>query len=85
MTKLLEISIASGRLNYRLTDYEGHYGLDVECTLFEKLDRVVINDITTDMALAQKLLYLVAENAVLPANLADIVLDFISEEYSIAC
>ncbi len=84
MTKLLEISIASGRLNYRLTETDGHFGLEISCTLFESAEKVTINDITTNEALAQRILYLLADNAVLPVNASDVVVDIISDTYSLA-
>lgn len=84
MTKLLEISIASGRLNYRLLETDGHFGLEINCTLFDADDKIIINDITTNEVLAQRILYLLADNAVLPVNATDVIVDIISDTYSLA-
>lgn len=80
-----EISIAGGRLIYRLiseeTDNGLSYGAEIVCTLFGEEETARVYNITYDIAAAERFVYLLADNAVLPSSLEDIAEDYIAAEY----
>lgn len=58
------------------------YGIAVECSLFDNKEISRVEDITTDVDLATEIFEIIADNAVLPISLKDIVEDFIVKKYS---
>ncbi|MGN0587245.1 MAG: DUF6514 family protein [Oscillospiraceae bacterium] len=80
-----EISIAGGRLRYRLisenTEVGTSYGAEIICTLFGEEETARVYDMTYDRAAAARFVYLLADNAVLPSSLEDIAEDYIAAEY----
>lgn len=82
-----EISIAGGRLKYRLISEETEggisYGAEIVCTLFGDEEAARVYDLTYDRAAAARFVYLLADNAVLPCSLEDIAEDYIAADYII--
>ena len=80
-----EISIACGRLKYRMTsemtDNGTSYGAEITCTLFGDEETAQVYKLTYDKAAAERFLYLLADNAELPSSLEDIAEDYIAAEY----
>lgn len=85
-----ELSVGNSKLKYRLIkntrSIDGQvndvYGIEVESSLFDNLEIARVEDVTTKLEFAQELLETIADNAVLPTSLKEIIEDFIVEKYS---
>lgn len=85
-----ELSVGNSKLVYRLIkntkSIDGQvndvYGIEVESSLFDNLEIARVEDVTTKLDFAQELLEIIADNAVLPTSLKDIIEDFIVKKYS---
>lgn len=89
--ELCERKIGNDRLSYKLISsvevFESRpvkvYGIEVECTLFGDVQKSRVTDITSDYEFALQLLDIMADNAVLPATLKDIIQDFVDNKYTV--
>ena len=85
MNNCYEVSIASGRLTYLLTENNSEYGIKVDCKLFDSIETFNVDNVTTNISMARDLLELLAENAVLPSNAGDVVADYVCDTYNVCC
>lgn len=58
------------------------YGIEAECSLFGNKESARVQDVTTNLDLAKEIFDIIADNAVLPVSLKDIIEDFIVKKYS---
>ena len=82
MQLLKEISLSQGRLTYGLTEMSlstiPTYGIEAATTLFGEKEAEQIRHITTDREFAEKLLYTLADNTVLPSTLKEVVEEYVT-------
>lgn len=84
-----ELSVGNSKLVYRLIkntksidgEVNDVYGIEVECSLFGSREISRVEDVTTKLDLATELFEVIADNAVLPSSLKDIIEDFIVKNY----
>lgn len=81
MKKCLEFTNASEKLYYCLTEDNGEFGIYISCDLFGTNQTASFNNITVNRIIAEKLISILADYAVLPTNAGDVIEDFICEAY----
>lgn len=83
MRKCLELTNASEKLYYCLTEDNGVFSIYISCDLFEDNQTALFNNITVNRIIAEKLISILADYAVLPTNAGDVIEDYICEAYLI--
>lgn len=83
MKKCLEFTNASEKLYYCLTEDNGEFSIYISCDLFEANQTALFNNITVNRIIAEKLISMLADYAVLPTNAGDVIEDYICEAYLI--
>lgn len=88
MTILKTINAAQDRLCYSLTesvreDGSVCYGVKVTTTLFGEAESAEVEDISSDRQVAEKFLYMLADNLVLPSTLTEIAEEFVAAFYTV--
>lgn len=81
MKKCFELTNASEKLYYCLTEENGEFSIYINCNLFGTNQTASFNSITVNRQLAEKLINKLADYAVLPTNAGDVIEDFICEAY----
>lgn len=78
---------ARGKLLYTLyaEDNGGseRYRISVLSKIFGEVESASVSDITSDPAFAQELLFILADNLVLPSTLSEVVEEYISSRYTV--
>lgn len=81
------LSLAGGKLTYRMTnstvDGTMVYGIVIRCSLFSDDETVLIEAISSDATFVQKLMALLADNAVTPCCAREVVEDYIAACYTV--
>jgi len=87
MNVISKVETARGRVTYTLfsepINNTAMYGIDVSSKLFGSPETASVRDITADCAFAEKLLYLLADNLVLPSTLGEVVEEYISASFTV--
>lgn len=83
MKKCLELTNASEKLYYCLTEDNGEFSIYISCDLFGANQTALFNNITVNRIIAEKLISMLADYAVLPTNAGDVIEDYICEAYLI--
>lgn len=87
MNIIEKIESAKGRVTYTLfSEPENNiivYGIDVCTELFGEAETASIRDITSDGTFAKKLLYLLADNLVLPSTLDEVVEEYLAASFTV--
>ncbi len=81
------VETAKGKLTYTVfseeTDGSEHYGIAVSSGIFGETETAAVHDITTDIGFAEELVFLLADNLVLPSTLSEVVQEYIAEKFTI--
>lgn len=88
LTEVKTLSIAHEHLRYILTEGKRPngtiaYGVKVISTLFDDEEQAAVYDITSDKAIAEKFLELLADNTVLPSTLSEIAEDYVASCFTV--
>ncbi len=87
MNIIEKIESAKGRVTYTLFSEPSNnmaaYGINVCTELFGESETASIRDITSDSAFAKKLLYLLADNLVLPSTLDEVVEEYLAASFTV--
>lgn len=87
MKNLKTLETAKGKLTYSLfcEDMDGvpHYGVSVASSLFSDGETASVRDVTTELPFAEKILALLADNAVLPSTLSEVIEECIAAEFTV--
>ena len=82
MKTLNTVETAKGKLVYTLFSEESggseRYGITVFSRIFGDDETASVRDITSEYAAAEKLVFLLADNLVLPSTLAEVVEEYIA-------
>lgn len=87
MEAVTEMTIAGGRLIYRLTEENNDmsvksYGISISTTLFGAEETEAVKDISTEKSFVETLMSVLADNIVLPSTLKEIVGDYVAAKYT---
>ena len=82
------LTMAQDKLIYRLVETtnetgERDYGISVTSMLFGSEDTETVTNISSNLREAEKLLYILADNTVLPSVLKEIIEDYIAAESTV--
>lgn len=84
-----EVTVAQGRLVYRQTESVVEsvtaYGIMISTTLFGNEETEHIEFISTDSEFVSNLLYILADNTVLPSTMVEIIADYVAEYHTVCC
>lgn len=88
MRIIREISTGQNRLTYRLTESTNEngktvYGVSAESELFGKKDCAVVKDVTSEHDFAERLLYALVDNSVLPSVLCETVCEYVTAAFTV--
>ena len=87
MKTISTTTTAKGKLLYTLfsdiTDGTERFGVTVSSKLFGDEEVVSVRDITTDLAFAERITFLLADNLVLPSTLTEVIEECIAEEFTV--
>ena len=87
MKTINTVETAKGKLLYTLfseeKDNAERYGITVLSSIFGDSESATVRDITTDYDSAQKLVFLLADNLVLPSTFPEVVEEYIAAELTI--
>lgn len=86
MKTINTVETAKGKLLYTLfseeKDNAERYGITVLSSIFGDNESATIRDITTDYDSARKLIFLLADNLVLPSTFPEVVEEYIAAEFT---
>lgn len=86
MQQLKYDTIMNGKVKYELFESldngEKNYSIKISSTLFDLPETATVNDVTTNINLAEKFYGMLADCAVLPSTLHEVTEDFLSATYS---
>lgn len=79
---------AKGKVIYTLYSCGGSkgntsYGISVSSKIFGDEEKASADDITTDLRFAEKLLYLLADNLVLPSTFNEVVEEYLAAAFTV--
>lgn len=87
MKNVKTLETAKGKLTYSLfcEDMDGvpHYGVSVVSSVFSDGETASVRDITTELPFAERLLALLADNAVLPSTLSEVIEECVAAEFTV--
>lgn len=87
MKTVNSIETAKGKLNYTLFSEENNgtetYGITVMSSVFGENESSTVKDITSDREFAEKIMYVLADNLVLPSTLSEIVEEYVAAEFTV--
>lgn len=87
MKTINTVETARGKLLYTLFSEEKEnterYGITVRSGIFGDHESATVRDITSDYASAEKLLFLLADDLVLPSTFTEVVEEYIAAEFTV--
>ena len=87
MKTVNSIETAKGKLNYTLFSEENNgtetYGITIMSSVFGENESSTVKDITSDREFAEKIMYVLADNLVLPSTLSEIVEEYVAAEFTV--
>ncbi len=82
MKTISTVETANGKLVYTLfsepAEDSERYGITVLSRIFGDTETATVRDITADCGSAEKLMFLLADNTVLPSTLSEVVEEYVS-------
>ncbi len=87
MKTVKSIETAKGKLIYTLFSEENNgtetYGITVMSTVFGENESSTVKDITSRREFAEKFLYILADNLVLPSTLSEVTEEYVTAEFTV--
>lgn len=87
MKVITKIETARGKVIYELfcgsADGTESYGIKVKSGLFDEAEETVVEDITTELDFARKLLFMMADNLVLPSTADEVIEEYLASAFTV--
>ncbi len=87
MKVITQIETARGKVVYELfsetTESTVRYGIKVRSDLFGETEEAVVKDITSELDFARKLLFMLADNLVLPSTADEVIEEFLAASFTV--
>lgn len=87
MKVITQIETARGKVVYELfsetTESNVRYGIKVRSDLFGETEEAVVKDITSELDFARKLIFMLADNLVLPSTADEVIEEFLAASFTV--
>lgn len=87
MKVITKVETARGRAEYVLfsetTDSGEKYGITVRSELFKAPEEATVRDITSEREFAEKLLFVLADNLVLPSTADEVIEEYVAAAFTV--
>ena len=87
MKVITQVEAARGKVVYALfsekTDGTVRYGITIRSELFKAAEETSVRDITSELDFAQKLLFILADNLVLPSTADEVIVEYLSASFTV--
>ncbi|MCX4255367.1 MAG: DUF6514 family protein [Oscillospiraceae bacterium] len=87
MKVITQTETARGKVVYELfsetTESTVRYGIKVRSDLFGETEEAVVKDITSELDFARKLLFMLADNLVLPSTADEVIEEFLAASFTV--
>jgi len=87
MKVITQIETARGKVVYELfsetTDGTVRYGIKVVSELFDETEETVVKDITSELDFARKLLFMLADNFVMPSTADEVIEEYLAASFTV--
>ncbi|MDE5577892.1 MAG: hypothetical protein K2J11_10950 [Oscillospiraceae bacterium] len=87
MKVITKVETARGRAAYVLfsetTDSGEKYGITVRSELFKAPEEATVRDITSEREFAEKLLFVLADNLVLPSTADEVIEEYVAAAFTV--
>ena len=87
MKVITQTETARGKVVYELfsetMESTVRYGIKVRSDLFGETEEAVVKDITSELDFARKLLFMLADNLVLPSTADEVIEEFLAASFTV--
>ena len=87
MKAITKVETARGRVVYTLfsekSDVGERYGITVRSELFRNTEEAVVKDISSEREFAERLLFTLADNLVLPSTADEVIEEYIAAAFTV--
>lgn len=87
MNIITKVEVARGKITYTLfceaVRGTSSYGITVRSEIFGDVEESTVKDISSEKDFSQKLLFLLADNLVLPSTLDEVVEEYIAAAFTV--
>ena len=87
MKVITQTETARGKVVYELfsetTESTVRYGIKVRSDRFGETEEAVVKDITSELDFARKLLFMLADNLVLPSTADEVIEEFLAASFTV--
>ena len=87
MKAITKVDTARGRVVYTLfsekSDVGERYGITVRSELFRNAEEAVVKDISSEREFAERLLFTLADNLVLPSTADEVIEEYIAAAFTV--
>ena len=87
MKAITKVETARGRVVYTLfsekSDVGERYGIAVRSELFRNAEEAVVKDISSEREFAERLLFTLADNLVLPSTADEVIEEYIAAAFTV--
>ncbi|MBD5139331.1 MAG: hypothetical protein K2N60_10730 [Oscillospiraceae bacterium] len=87
MKAITKVETARGRVVYTLfsekSDVGERYGITVRSELFRNAEEAVVKDISSEREFAERLLFTLADNLVLPSTADEVIEEYIAAAFTV--
>lgn len=87
MKVITQVETARGKVVYALfsetKDGTLRYGIKVRSELFRTADEASVEDITSEFSFAERLLFMLADNLVLPSTVDEVIEEYLAASFTL--